>query len=245
MRPASLLFRVILLVGFPASFAQNLQQSRQVVVVQVPDSAAVTGTLIAYEQTPPGTTWQRVLGPFPVTVGRKGIAWGHGLHPDSLLQPPLKHEGDGKSPQGVFLLGGLFGYDTEEDLLFTPRMPYIHVTPDWICVDDTNSNRYNRLTSNKAATRYVRSFERMRRQDDLYKIGITVNYNTHPVHKGAGSCIFLHLWRDEKSPTAGCTAMSFANMVMLGAWLDASRSPLLVQMTEANYRRYAPVIGLP
>lgn len=219
--------------------------ARQLVVVRVPDSLAITGLLTTYEQTQPGNTWQQVLGPFPVTVGRKGLAWGYGIHPDSLNREPMKHEGDGKSPQGIFSLGGIFGYDPEDLLLFSPRMPYLQVTPEWICVDDTASNRYNRITNNRMAMYYVRSYERMLRIDDLYRLGITVNYNTRPVIKGAGSCIFLHLWRDANSPTAGCTAMSFPNMVMLGAWLDAARTPVLVQMTDANYLRYAPQMGLP
>ena len=45
--------------------------------------------------------------------GKNGLAWGKGIA-DNLDQRdgPVKHEGDGKAPAGIFKLGTAFGYDS-------------------------------------------------------------------------------------------------------------------------------------
>ena len=64
--------------------------------------------------------------------------------------------------------------------------------------------------------------------DGLYRWGIVVGHN--PANQpGAGSCIFIHLWRGPGQPTAGCTAMSEENLPRILAWLDPALDPRLVQ----------------
>jgi len=79
------------------------------------------------------------------------------------------------------------------------------------------------------------SSEMMRRDlnnhDDLYKLGLLVSYNA-PARPGAGSCIFLHIWRGPERPTVGCTAMPEEGMMTLLAWLDPAAKPLLLQGTR-------------
>ena len=70
----------------------------------------------------------------------------------------------------------------------------------------------------------------MKRDDDLYELGIVVEHNMHPFQKGRGSAIFLHVWRRADQPTAGCTAMSRADMLRLLQWLDPSGKPFLLQL---------------
>src|SRR5262249_47021952 len=53
--------------------------------------------------------------------------------------------------------------------------------------------------------------------------------------RGAGSCIFLHVWRDAASPTVGCTAMAKPALAELLAWLDPDA--LLVVLPEPVLRR--------
>ena len=72
-------------------------------------------------------------------------------------------------------------------------MPYRQVSDEDIWVDDVNSVDYNQLVK-KGSTDAV-SFEKMRRDDVLYKYGIIVNYNVNPVIKGYGSAIFFHVWK--------------------------------------------------
>jgi D-alanyl-D-alanine dipeptidase len=63
--------------------------------------------------------------------------------------------------------------------------------------------------------------------------------------KGQGSCIFFHLWRNEKTPTVGCTAMPEPILVELLAWLDPEKSPLLVQLPKKERQRAAREWGVP
>lgn len=61
---------------------------------------------------------------------------------------------------------------------------------------------------------------------------------------GAGSCIFLHVWKPGQ-PTAGCTAMAQPDLEALLLWLDPARQPLLVQLTTGNYATLRREWGLP
>ena len=68
----------------------------------------------------------------------------------------------------------------------------------------------------------------MKRDDNLYKYGIVIEYNTDPVIKGNGSAIFLHIWKNESIPTAGCVAVSEENLIKIIEWLDPVASPLII-----------------
>jgi L,D-peptidoglycan transpeptidase YkuD (ErfK/YbiS/YcfS/YnhG family) len=72
------------------------------------------------------------------------------------------------------------------------------------------------------------SFERLKRDDDLYKYTIVIEYNTRPIVAGDGSAIFVHVWRSAESPTAGCVALSERNVKRLLKWLDVSKQPVIV-----------------
>ena len=61
--------------------------------------------------------------------------------------------------------------------------------------------------------------EKMLRDDGLYKWGVFVEHNPAAA-PGAGSCIFLHIWKDSTTPTTGCTAMAEKDLVKLLRWLD-------------------------
>jgi len=88
------------------------------------------------------------------------------------------------------------------------------------------------------------STDLMQRKDDLFKYGFFVNHNMEQI-PGKGSCIFLHLWKSEKSPTAGCTAFSEENMLTVINWLDFWRKPLLIQMPLKNYIELREKYDLP
>jgi len=72
------------------------------------------------------------------------------------------------------------------------------------------------------------SYEIMKRDDNFYKYGIIIEYNTNPVIKGNGSAIFLHIWKAEDMPTAGCVAVSQENILKILDWLDPAASPLII-----------------
>ena len=71
-----------------------------------------------------------------------------------------------------------------------------------------------------------------------YDLGVVVAHNSNPVAKGAGSCIFLHIWKDAESGTAGCTAMPRENLETILNRLDAKKNPVLIQLPEDAYKQF-------
>lgn len=224
-----------------------LAASRQLVLSVTPDYDSITGRMAVYERTDPAAPWRLAAGPFPVTVGRTGLAFGRGLHGDgpSLPGVPAKHEGDGKAPAGAFALPMGFSYDPKA-LPFRPRLPMHHVTADTICVENAASRKYNVIfDESTAGPPDWTDPDRMLRKDNLYKNGVFVAHNTDPAHPGAGSCIFIHSWRGPDSPTAGCTAMEPPRVADLLRLLDPAKNPVLVQLPRPAFARLAGPWGLP
>ncbi len=217
-----------------------LARSTQIIVVTTPDWTALQGKLQRYERDSPRKSWRRVGEPVAIVVGRNGLGWGIGVTPSNdpasrSASDPIKKEGDGKAPAGVFALGTAFGYAPQP--LPGTKLPYLHLTPAVECVDDVRSKRYNRVLDRASAAPDWNSSEHMRRSDELYRWGIVVAHNANPPVAGGGSCIFLHIWSGHGRGTAGCTAMPQSDLESLLTWLDPKRRPLLVQLPAAEYER--------
>jgi D-alanyl-D-alanine dipeptidase len=184
-------------------------------------------------------------------VGKNGLGWGAGLVPTDTLATrgtldPVKKEGDGKSPAGVFRLGTAFGYAAQEQTGW--RMPYVNLTQSVECVDDPGSKFYNRVVDRAAVSPDWNSSEHMLLSDGLYRWGIVVDHNANPVTPGSGSCVFMHIWLGRGKGTTGCTAMPQEQLESLLAWLDPARKPLLVQLPFPQYeelRRHWKLPDLP
>jgi len=202
------------------------QESKQLLLVQANDFNTTQATLQAYSRDKQG--WKKVFKPISVNLGRKGLAWGEGevYFPHSKKEP-LKIEGDGKAPAGLFSLDGFFGYDKQNF-----NFPYLQLHKDDICVDDSYSKDYNTLIRVKDKHAY-KSYELMRRQDNLYELGILVGHNKKGL-KNRGSCIFIHIQKAHNSPTAGCTSLPKTKLLELMHWLDVSQKPLLLQLPRQS-----------
>lgn len=202
---------------------------KQLIVVTTSDWNEVSGSMIRYEKV--GGDWIKVGDIVPVVVGKNGMAWGTGTHMN-VDASNQKKEGDGKAPAGAFNLSTAFGYS--ETTKLDAGFPYRLATDRDYYVDDIESLDYNTWVSigneepNEPKGKW-KSFERMRRNDSLYEFGIVVRHNKTPIVAGNGSAIFIHVWRDETSPTLGCTAMDKSNLLELMNWLDPIKKPLLVQ----------------
>ena len=157
-----------------------------------------------------GDRWKPVFLPMTAVIGRVGFA-----------PAGEKREGDGRTPSGVYWLGPAFGYAPHGET----KLNYRQATDHDFWVDDPQSGQYNRWVSNVPK---AKSFERMKRDDDLYKYGVIIDYNSDPVVPGHGSAIFLHVWRSFDSPTSGCVAVSEPNMVRLLKWLDRLQRPTII-----------------
>ena len=125
------------------------------------------------------------------------------------------------------------------------KLQYVPLTKETEGVDDSRSRYYNKLVDRSKVPRVDwRSSEKMRREDNLYKWGVFVAHNAS-AQPGAGSCIFLHIWKNRSTATTGCTAMAERDLVQLLRWLDPAAHPLLVQMPAAEYMALQTTLGLP
>lgn len=209
----------------------------QLIVVTTDTWNSTNASLQRFERI--AGAWHPVSDLYPAVVGRSGLGWGTGLHP-AQGDGPVKREGDGRAPAGVFRLTATFGYS---DSLKT-GLPYIYSTSDVECVDDSESVHYNRVLDRTTVEPDWQSHEEMRRRDELYEVGIIVAHNDGAV-PGGGSCIFLHIWRAADSTTSGCTAMSAGLVNGIAEWLQADKMPILVQLPQSEYERLRSEWGLP
>lgn len=210
----------------PALFAPDLHAScRQVLLVTSPSQTSVTAELRLLGRA--GGGWLQAGEGIPVSLGRGGLAWGIGEHRATAPAGfPHKREGDGCAPAGIFRLPFAFG----DAPAAATKMPYVPITETLLAVDDPQSRYYNQVIDSAQVGKDWDSTECMSRQDGLYRWGIAVAHNPRRQPQ-AGSCIFIHLWRGEGRPTAGCTAMSPENLLHVLAWLDPILEPRLVQWT--------------
>lgn len=218
--------------------------TRQLVLAVVDDWGAVSAELSRWTRDHDAAPWQRVAEPWPGVIG-SGAAWGSGLHGDG---PPAgqegasKREGDGRSPAGVFALGGAYGYADRAPK--GTRWRYTPVDRRWVCVDDSASRAYGTIVETSTVEKDWTSSEAMARRDALYTWVVEVAHN--PAHVAAGgSCIFLHVWRKADSPTVGCTAMERGKLEDVLAWLDPEARPVFVLLPKASYAALAAPWGLP
>jgi L,D-peptidoglycan transpeptidase YkuD (ErfK/YbiS/YcfS/YnhG family) len=215
------------------------------VLVTTADWDAPSGTLRYYERE--GAGWKQVGAGFDVTVGRNGTAWGIGLH-DARRDGPVKREGDGKAPAGVFAIGTAFGYAASA----RTGLDYTGMgANDW-CIDVPESAYYNRIIDRSLvkAPHLEKSSEPMRRDihadgDQRYREGFVIEHNANGAVANGGSCIFAHLWKAPGEATAGCTAMAPDDMAPLLAWLDARKRPVFVELPQAQYARLRAAWNLP
>jgi len=215
------------------SIWRTWQDEKKLIVVTTPDWNAIEGTLTRYERR--GMAWIKLGKPIPVVVGRAGMAWDPALTRQSpgRYPGPIKHEGDGRSPAGIFKLNaGTFGF---ADKLPGSRL-YIALTPAIECVDDPNSRYYASIVDRTTIDRVDwKSSEKMS-SIPQYRWGIVVNYNTDPPVRGDGSCIFLHQWSGPTSGTVGCTAMSPRNIEDLVHWVSGEVGAVLVELPRPEYQ---------
>jgi hypothetical protein len=201
--------------------------AKQILLVMADDFNTTKGVLWGFEDE------KIIFSNISVNLGKNGLGWGIGLvdikHKSS---EPVKHEGDKKAPAGIFQLQSVFGYDEN----VTTAMPYLHVTKELICVDESDAKEYNQIFYTKESSRF-NSFEKMLREDGQYRYGVVVNHNQNGI-KRRGSCIFLHIQKSADHPTVGCTSMQTEDMLKIIKWLDPEQEPILIQIPK----HYLPTI---
>jgi len=193
------------------SAGKNIPPGTSQVLVVADESFLFFTSRKVYALEKANFTWRQAMEPIDAVVGRNGFApYGE------------KREGDGRTSSGLYRMGTAFGYAETA----ATRMPYRQTLEDDLWIDDPNAPDYNRWVE-QSRTR-ASSYEKMRRNDDLYKNGIVIEYNTDPVIKGHGSAIFLHIWAGARSTTAGCVAVSEKDILKILAWLNPIANPVIL-----------------
>lgn len=148
-----------------------------------------------------GDEWQAVLGErrWRCAVGRSGV-----------VPASAKHEGDGASPEGCWQLRQIF-YRADRIATPSPHLPCIPIARDDGWCDDPQHPNYNQLVK----LPFSASHEELWREDHVYDVIGVLGYNDAPVVPGKGSAIFLHIAKPDYSPTAGCAALAFADLIAL------------------------------
>jgi L,D-peptidoglycan transpeptidase YkuD (ErfK/YbiS/YcfS/YnhG family) len=263
MKPVSFLLCLLSTFGGCASALSQsgivtsdaFAHSTQLIVVTTSGWSAVEGRLQRYDRATPHETWRPVGELVSIVVGKNGFGWGVGVIATNdpnvrEASDPVKKEGDGKAPAGVFALGTAFGYASQP--LPGLKMPYLNLTPSIECVDDVGSKHYNRIVDRSAVAPGWNSSEHMRDAGEAYRWGIVIDHNgtvtgsnKNVPEPGGGSCVFLHIWHSHDQGTAGCTAMAQSELETVLTWLDPARKPLLVQLPESAYERLTNRWALP
>jgi L,D-peptidoglycan transpeptidase YkuD (ErfK/YbiS/YcfS/YnhG family) len=126
-----------------------------------------------------------------------------------------KVEGDGATPAGSYPLRHIY-FRNDRLVLPKVRLPARPIAEHDGWCDDPLSPAYNRLV--RIPNEW--SHERMWREDGLYDLVVVVGYNDDPPEGEWGSAIFLHVARDDMSPTRGCIAFARDDLLELVSLLD-------------------------
>ena len=222
----------------------NWRDARQMIVVIVPDWNATSGTLRTFDRV--HGAWHEIGKAAPVVIGHAGSAWGLGLNPPQHYGP-IKREGDGRSPAGVFAIGEAFGYapNLATALTYKPMQ-----STNW-CVDVSGSPYYNRIVDArkvgqaavKGATEHMR-LDIFNHGDQRYREGFVIENNAQQKPMG-GSCVFAHLWKSPDSTTTACTAMADATMDRLLRWLKPDEHPVFVLLPRKEHAKLRTAWNLP
>jgi L,D-peptidoglycan transpeptidase YkuD (ErfK/YbiS/YcfS/YnhG family) len=240
------MLRQITLLILSAAVALGFQlpaDSSQCIVATADGWDSSHATVSFFEKS--GGQWRQSGPSWKARLGTNGMIWGRGIHPLP-AGAKLKVEGDGRSPAGVFDIGGAWGY--HRSIQKHPRLFYRQVTPRDLWVEDPASPHYNRtlVLDRDIATEWEKE-QQMKQNDYPHSLKLFIAHNAPPhVVPNAGSAIFFHIWRrDGAAATAGCTTMHEQNLRSLIARIDPTRRPLYVLLPKAEYQRLRPAWKLP
>lgn len=133
----------------------------------------------------------------PVSLGRGGIKAN-------------KFEGDGGTPRGTFRPVRLW-WRADRHARPTTFLPVRAISASDAWSEDPTARHYNRPIRRTSDT----EGDRLKRDDHLYDFIIEIDHNVRPRIAKRGSAVFLHLARENYSPTAGCVGMTKSAMVRL------------------------------
>lgn len=240
-------FLLLLLLGSASLCAQVPKNSTQAIVGVTSGWNSSHVTLRVYQKN--GNSWQPVGTAWKGRLGKSGLAWGFGIHPNIQTGAPIKREGDKRAPAGIFKIGGAYGYAAQ--IHKQPALTYRKVTVRDLWVEDRTSPNYNRhmVLDHTPASTWEKKAQ-MRQGDHAHSLKLYIGHNDailggKPV-PGRGSAIFFHIWRGGGSKsTAGCTTMEESQLKQLIAQIDPKRNPVYILLPQSEYVRLRSAWKLP
>jgi L,D-peptidoglycan transpeptidase YkuD (ErfK/YbiS/YcfS/YnhG family) len=178
------------------------QSSTQLVTV-VAAAHATSGRLSLW--TRDGRCWRLVAGPWLARLGRSGLS----AH---------KREGDGATPTGTYRFGAtMYGIAPNPGVRFAYHRL---VCGDWWDEDPASPayNTFQHVACGRAPP-FGGGSEALWRISPQYRYFAVIEYNAHPIVRGRGSAIFLHV---AVGATAGCVSLPEGELVRLLRWLRAA-----------------------
>ena len=121
-----------------------------------------------------------------------------------------KMEKDKCTPKGRFKFKYIF-YRKKRVHNIHSKLKLIPIKNNFGWCDDVKSKYYNKFI--KFPFKY--KAEKLYRRENVYDIIVVIDYNLNPVKKNKGSAIFLHVAKNNYSPTLGCVALSKYDLKVL------------------------------
>jgi len=88
-----------------------------------------------------------------------------------------KIEGDGKTPEGIYELGIIFGTHDKEELQLTNDIKYIKINRNLYWIDDSSSKYYNQLVDITKVRKDWESSEHLIKYPEQYEYAIEIKVN--------------------------------------------------------------------
>lgn len=235
------------LLGVASLCAQVPRNCTQAVVGVASGWNSSHVTLRVYEKD--GGAWRQIGPAWKGRLGKNGLAWGQGIHPQVRDKHLVKKEGDKRAPAGIFKIGGAYGYAAA--IQKHPALTYRKVTSRDLWVENRGSPHYNRhlVLKHEPSAPWEKKAQ-MKQGDYAHALKLYIAHNDamlggKPV-PGLGSAIFFHIWRGGGSkPTAGCTTMDKGKLSQLIARIDPRRHPVYILLPQADYAARRSSWNLP
>ena len=172
-------------------------------------SGSTTAPVSHADESAKMDVWQRT------EVGRQPISVGIPAHIGAKGMAPETHDGEMKTPMGIFTLDFAFGTEPSPG----GGLQYVQVGPDHWWDGDMQSPTYNTMqVCKKAQCRFDTSTDSGTENLDIPQYGhavvMCVNKARVPSNGGA---FFVH--STDGGPTAGCVAIDDTNLVKIMQWL--------------------------
>lgn len=189
-------------------FARSVGSATQ--VISVVGSGGSKAKMDVYQRNSAG--WQPIAAGIPAWIGANGMT-------------PQSHDGEMKTPMGIFTLDFAFGTGPNPG----GGLPYEQVGPDHWWDGDMKSATYNTMQVCKKAqcafdTDPASGTENLQIPQYVHAVVMGVNKARVP---GNGGAFFLHA--TDGGPTAGCVAIDDGKLVEIMRWLRPGAVIAVVQ----------------